>query len=49
MLCEVCERYVVETSECINCGIKFCKKCGDFKDKMCSECISLYDEINTMK
>ena len=37
-VCEICGMEAVEVYTCSKCEAKFCKECGDLKDKMCYDC-----------
>lgn len=38
-ICEICGMEVVEVFECSRCNAKFCKECGNLKDKLCYDCL----------
>ena len=43
-ICEICGMEVVEVFECSRCNAKFCKECGNIKDKLCYDCLGWNSE-----
>ena len=38
LVCEICGMEAVEVFTCSKCEAKFCKECGDVKNKLCYDC-----------
>jgi hypothetical protein len=43
-ICEICGMEVVEVFDCSRCDAKFCKECGNIKDKLCYDCLGWNSE-----
>jgi hypothetical protein len=43
-ICEICGMEVVEVFDCSRCNAKFCKECGNIKDKLCYDCLGWNSE-----
>jgi hypothetical protein len=41
--CEVCEELHDEAFKCQDCGAISCPDCGSTDDKLCAECVELWD------
>ena len=39
-VCARCKKVVDKAYRCKNCGIDFCKDCGDHRKSLCTFCIS---------
>ena len=44
-ICEICGMEVVEVFDCSRCDAKFCKECGNIKDKLCYDCLGWGSEV----
>ncbi len=43
-ICEICGMEVIEVFDCSRCDAKFCKECGNIKDKLCYDCLGWNSE-----
>ncbi len=43
-ICEICGMEAVEVFDCSQCNAKFCKECGNIKDKLCYDCLGWNSE-----
>jgi len=43
-ICEICGMEVIEVFDCSRCDAKFCKECGNIKDRLCYDCLGWNSE-----
>ena len=44
-VCTICEEVVDKVYRCADCGIDFCKDCGDPRNSLCTICMS-YEKLD---